>query len=681
MATLKQKMFVPKTYIGWYGVCPENGENACEPFKLISDTNEHTILPGSPTTGDIGTSQLIDLIISYENVAGSAYNGKVNKGISQGNQGIKELICGNAYIIVLKPGTDAENLLEFTIPEFVIGNIESDEKESEEYILTTGCGTGGVDERTPTPSPSITTSPTETPSPSPSPSATETPSPSPSPSPSITPSPTITTSPSPSPTITSDLLEECCEENMLTHGLSASQITSFGEPTITATGVTQNATICVGTPSGELPYTLKLIIDNQIVAVLTTTGTFDKTTIYYKTSEGECLIGSIVDDECVLSTGSSLNFSIEGSDIHGFEIKAILTNDSYLQTEGTDWVATTMGNELVISVEDTKYLSDSIASLQFFELSTIPNVSYDKSSCTIIDEELTFIYPIISEKLNGGTLLKCIASNLSSLYSQFTDDNTFNTFVDTENFSVDNIIKKSENDEFAKNDQVNDKVSKKLTVLLESVKLQKNYSSSKSTKIIDTITDIKKSQKAFDVSQLKLIENDNFANSVNYLLTEISKDNTLEGGAFMSSLREHLNLPFQAINNMSNKAKEKLLEKLKNHSHKKDVCDLQPPSCCEDDMSMNTVINDTSVQLIEFENNANVTISGISDSAKNSEICFSEPDTTEKSLPFSVIIKKDNAILMVLTSVGELTRNKIYYRTNNICYSGIIDGNNECNLQ
>ena len=681
MATLKQKMFVPKTYIGWYGVCPEDGENACEPFKLISDTNEHTILPGSPTTGDIGTSQLIDLIISYENVAGSAYNGKVNKGISQGNQGIKELICGNAYIIVLKPGTDADNLLEFEIPEFVIGNIESDEKESEEYILTAGCGTGGVDERTPTPSPSITTSPTETPSPSPSPSPSITPSPTITTSPSPSPSATETPSPSPSPTITSDLLEECCEENMLTHGLSASQITSFGEPTITATGVTQNATICVGTPSGELPYTLKLIIDNQIVAVLTTTGTFDKTTVYYKTSEGECLIGSIVDDECVLSTGSSLNFSIEGSDIHGFEIKAILTNDSYLQTEGTDWVATTMGNELVISVEDTKYLSDSIASLQFFELSTIPNVSYDKSSCTIIDEELTFIYPIISEKLNGGTLLKCIASNLSSLYSQFTDDNTFNTFVDTDNFSVDNIIKKSENDEFAKNDQVNDKVSKKLTVLLESVKLQKNYSSSKSTKIIDTITDIKKSQKAFDVSQLKLIENDNFANSVNYLLTEISKDNTLEGGAFMSSLREHLNLPFQAINNMSNKAKEKLLEKLKNHSHKKDVCDLQPPSCCEDDMSMNTVINDTSVQLIEFENNANVTISGISDSAKNSEICFSEPDTTEKSLPFSVIIKKDNAILMVLTSVGELTRNKIYYRTNNICYSGIIDGNNECNLQ
>ena len=158
MATLKQKMFVPKTYIGWYGVCPEDGENACEPFKLVSDTNEHTILPGSPTTGDIGTSQLIDLIISYKNVAGRAYNGKVDLKVSQENQGIKELICGNSYIVVLQPGTDADNLLEFEIPEFVIGNIESDEKEAEEYILTTTCGVAPTTTPTPT-TPECVTSP------------------------------------------------------------------------------------------------------------------------------------------------------------------------------------------------------------------------------------------------------------------------------------------------------------------------------------------------------------------------------------------------------------------------------------------------------------------------------------------------------------------------------------------
>ena len=523
----------------------------------------------------------------------------------------------------------------------------------------------------PTPSPTITTSPTETPSPTITPSPTETPSPSPTETPS--PSPTET----PSPTITP---LDCCEDGMLTHDLVASTISSFGEPTITATGVTQNATICIGTPSGELPYTLKLIIDNAIVAVLTTTGTFNNNKVYYTNSSGDCLQGSIVDDECVLSAGSSLNFSIEGSDIHVFEIKALLNNDSYLQKNGQDWVASTNGNELVISAEDTEYLNDNIASLKFFELSTIPNVSFDKNSCTIIDEELTFIYPIISEKLNSGSLLKCIASNVSSIYSQFSNQTEFNQFVNTSDFNVSNIIKNSDNDEFANNNPVNKQVSRKLTVLMESVKLQKNYSTSKSAKILDAITDIKKSSKAFDVSQLQNIENSNFANSVNYLFTEIDADSELEGNAFMSSLREHLNLPFQAINNMSNKAKEKLLEKMKNHSRKKVECDLGVVSCCEDDMNITVIITDTSSKLVEFENNANITISGIAESAKNSEICFSEPDTTDLSLPFSIKIKKDNAILMVLTSVGELARKKIYYKSNNICYSGIIDENNVCNL-
>jgi|AACY02.14.fsa_nt_gi hypothetical protein len=102
--------------------------------------------------------------------------------------------------------------------------------------------------------------------------------------------------------------------------------------------------------------------------------------------------------------------------------------------------------------------------------------------------------------------------------------------------------------------------------------------------------------------------------------------------------------------------------------------------CCEDSQNTPVQIVDTSSKLVEFENTANVTISGIAESAKNSEICFSETDTTDLSLPFSIKIKKDNAILMVLTSVGELARNKIYYKSNNICYSGTIDENNVCNL-
>ena len=333
MATLKQLLHIPNTYIGWYGVCPETEENACEPFKLVSDTNEHTILPGSPTSGTIGESTLISLIVSYKNFAGKTYDGSANSAAGNDANTIKELICGNAYIIVLKAGTDAENLLEFTIPEFVIGNIESDEKEAEEYILTTGCGTGGVDERTPTPSPSITTSPTETPSPSPSPSATETPSPSPSPSatetpspspspsPSITPSPTITTSPSPSPsatetpspspshspsitpspTITSDLLEECCAEGLNEFNVTANTEQEFGSSIITTTtAFTDNVTICVGNPTGGLPFSVKLKKNSDIVGVLTSVGEFDNDTIYYTESNGTCRTCTIEDDECVL---------------------------------------------------------------------------------------------------------------------------------------------------------------------------------------------------------------------------------------------------------------------------------------------------------------------------------------------------------------------------------------------
>jgi hypothetical protein len=87
---------------------------------------------------------------------------------------------------------------------------------------------------------------------------------------------------------------------MLTHDLVASTITSFGEPTITATGVTQNATICVGTPQGGLPYSLKIIRNNSIVAVLTTLGTFNNSNVYYTTSDGTCLQGTIEDGECIL---------------------------------------------------------------------------------------------------------------------------------------------------------------------------------------------------------------------------------------------------------------------------------------------------------------------------------------------------------------------------------------------
>lgn len=151
-------MYAPKTYIGWYGVCPEDGGDACAEFKLVTDQNEHSIMPGTPTTGEIGQSEIISSIISYKNVGGALYDGSATSKAGLSVSTLKELICGNAYIIVLKPGTDPNNLLEFTIPEFVIGNIESDEKEADEYILTTTCGVAPTITPTPT-TPECVTSP------------------------------------------------------------------------------------------------------------------------------------------------------------------------------------------------------------------------------------------------------------------------------------------------------------------------------------------------------------------------------------------------------------------------------------------------------------------------------------------------------------------------------------------
>ena len=144
---------------------------------------------------------------------------------------------------------------------------------------------------TPSPSPSPSPSATETPSPSPSPSATETPSPSPSPSPSIT----------PSPTITSDLLEECCAEGLHEFNVTANTEQEFGSSIITTTtAFTDNVTICVGNPTGGLPFSVKLKKNSDIVGVLTSVGEFDNDTIYYTESNGTCRTCTIEDDECVL---------------------------------------------------------------------------------------------------------------------------------------------------------------------------------------------------------------------------------------------------------------------------------------------------------------------------------------------------------------------------------------------
>ena len=136
----------------------------------------------------------------------------------------------------------------------------------------------------------------------------------------------------------------CCESEMLTTNISVVQTTTFGEPTITATTVTQNATICVGTPQGGLPYSLKIIRNNSIVAVLTTLGTLNNSNVYYTTSEGTCLQGTIEDDECILiewdfnSLNKIVHFDFsnpESYTLSGTSITSLIDlTDNFLMTNG-----------------------------------------------------------------------------------------------------------------------------------------------------------------------------------------------------------------------------------------------------------------------------------------------------------------------------------------------------------
>ena len=109
-----------------------------------------------------------------------------------------------------------------------------------------------------------------------------------------------------------------------------------------------------------------------------------------------------------------------------------------------------------------------------------------------------------------------------------------------------------------------------------------------------------------------------------------------------------------------------------------DECVLEESTlCCEEDMISHVVENTAEVET-DDANSDTITISAISNSAVNGTVCYGY---STEGIPYSVHVKLDDASLCVLTTTGTLNNNKIYFNQNNVCYEGIIDGNNECNLQ
>ena len=117
MAELKQLSSIT-FYQGWYGTCPETGDNECADFPLIEGELADAI-------------KLYDEILAVYEIRSDAegtisYNGDLADGfpLHYSNTELRSLKCGKCYRILLKPGAG-----KITIPEFTYANEANDDPE------------------------------------------------------------------------------------------------------------------------------------------------------------------------------------------------------------------------------------------------------------------------------------------------------------------------------------------------------------------------------------------------------------------------------------------------------------------------------------------------------------------------------------------------------------------------
>ena len=117
MAELKQLSSI-SVYQGWYGTCPETGDNECADFPLIEGELADAI-------------KLYDEILAVYEIRSDAegtisYNGDLADGfpLHYSNTELRSLKCGKCYRILLKPGAG-----KVTIPEFTYANEANDDSE------------------------------------------------------------------------------------------------------------------------------------------------------------------------------------------------------------------------------------------------------------------------------------------------------------------------------------------------------------------------------------------------------------------------------------------------------------------------------------------------------------------------------------------------------------------------
>ena len=201
---------------------------------------------------------------------------------------------------------------------------------------------------------------------------------------------------------------------------------------------------------------------------------------------------------------------------------------------------------------------------------------------------MNYKYPFLIEKLNSYKKIKCVASNLSSLYgfdknNKSIDD--LNAFInDGSNPDYRNLFSKTNDDKFSSETTTHaeGKINKKLTLLVGSLRLNSDEEniSKDELSVIEKISNHASSNSLSNlwnsVEELSYSSSSSkkqkFKDSYNFI--EGTVDDSLSTTTYINELRNKLNIPFTALLNMSNIALNILINKIKDKASKtNDDCD------------------------------------------------------------------------------------------------------------
>ena len=284
-------------------------------------------------------------------------------------------------------------------------------------------------------------------------------------------------------------------------------------------------------------------------------------------------------------------------------MRAKLKEDGYLKwtsDEGEMVTAETDTEELVVDGDVLTYIKANLELIKHFELKTLKNMSFDKESCTLMEKEKVFRYPVLNEKVAKGSRQKYIASNITSLYSDFLEEETedadikFNDFIGEDGFDITQIINKDGDDSamVEKDAPVFKRVRDKFTMMVESIDMEEGTDEEESEVKLDrAMTRIRTSRKKegdnrklFSENVIKdlIIEDDddkksNFKESMDLMFAELDSTSDLSPSVFMDSLRNEIkkddsitNKKMSYIKDIDETKRGQLIDKRKNLARKRE---------------------------------------------------------------------------------------------------------------